>query len=103
MKKTWNFVPENKAVIPDLKPRPVPASVLDALTYRERQVMAYAARGIKQYAIAVELGVSIKTINKHIHQIHIKLGVHDPVTLAHLALACGLIENLFILQEKGNL
>ncbi len=53
------------------------------LTPRERDVMAYVARGKPNKIIAAELGVSQRTIEAHRARIFQKLRVRNAVELAH--------------------
>lgn len=53
-----------------------------ALTAREREVLALIATGSSKRIIADELGLSVKTIEKHASNIMVKLDVHDRVALA---------------------
>ncbi|HKH88457.1 MAG TPA: LuxR C-terminal-related transcriptional regulator, partial [Acidimicrobiales bacterium] len=47
------------------------------LTGREREVAAQAAAGLTNRAIAATLGVSVRTVENHLYQCFIKLGVSD--------------------------
>lgn len=51
-----------------------PATGVDALTEREREVMALIARGLANKAIGQELFISEKTVKNHIRNIYEKLG-----------------------------
>lgn len=55
--------------------RGMPSPALPALTPRERQVTHLLATGAPNLAIAVELGLSPKTLSNHISAIFAKLGV----------------------------
>lgn len=46
-----------------------------ALTLREREVAALAAAGRTNKAIALELSISDKTVEKHLSRAYVKLGV----------------------------
>jgi DNA-binding CsgD family transcriptional regulator len=48
-----------------------------ALTERERDVLRLLATGHSNAAIAHRLGVSIRTVHKHLEHLYPKLGVHD--------------------------
>lgn len=53
------------------------ASPMDALTERERTVLALVAEGRSNRAIAERLVVSPKTLEAHVHQIFQKLDLHE--------------------------
>jgi DNA-binding NarL/FixJ family response regulator len=50
---------------------------LDELTDREREVLVLIAEGRSNQAICQTLYLSPKTVEGHIHQIFLKLGLHD--------------------------
>src|SRR5947209_7303280 len=54
------------------------------LTPREQQVAALIATGMSNREIAVELKLSIKTVEIHNNHIKIKLYAHTPVEVANL-------------------
>ncbi|AMM20809.1 hypothetical protein AX769_12490 [Frondihabitans sp. PAMC 28766] len=62
-----------------------PAEDRDALTARERQVRDLVARGLPDKLIAIELGISPKTVEKHVGTILRKTGAHNRTELAALA------------------
>jgi DNA-binding CsgD family transcriptional regulator len=55
------------------------------LTARERSVVARVARGATDVAIAHELGISRRTVGKHLENAYAALGVHDRTSAALLA------------------
>ncbi|MDF2980156.1 MAG: hypothetical protein K0S40_4884 [Actinomycetospora sp.] len=55
------------------------------LTTRERAVVARVARGATDAAIAHELGISRRTVGKHLENAYAALGVHDRTSAALLA------------------
>lgn len=66
-----------------LAPAPArPAADRDALTPRERQVTAHEARGLTNKAIAKELGLSARTVEKHVSNVLAKLGLRTRAQLA---------------------
>jgi DNA-binding NarL/FixJ family response regulator len=66
-------------IIAGLLQRRRAASPLDELTPREREVLALIAEGRSNRAICAQLYLSPKTVEAHVHQIFLKLGlVNDP-------------------------
>ncbi|MHB8418283.1 MAG: response regulator [Myxococcales bacterium] len=64
---------------------------IGALTAREREVLVEVASGRSNREIAGRLGISIHTVNTHRMKLMEKLGVHDAIALAHLAMRAGLL------------
>ena len=67
------------------------ASRLDQLTDREREVLALIAQGRANKRIALELGISEKTVKNHVGHVLAKLGVTDRTQAAVLAVQEGLL------------
>jgi DNA-binding NarL/FixJ family response regulator len=65
----------------------------DRLTTREAEVLQLIAEGRANKQIAAELGISIKTVEKHRQQVMNKLGIHDVASLTRHAIAKGIIES----------
>jgi two-component system, NarL family, response regulator LiaR len=63
---------------------------LDQLTDREREVLALIAQGRANKRIALELGISEKTVKNHVGHVLAKLGVTDRTQAAVLAVQEGL-------------
>ncbi len=63
----------------------------DRLTPREREVLELIGRGYANKRIAVELGVSEKTVKTHVSHLLAKLGVRDRTQAAVHALRAGII------------
>lgn len=61
------------------------ATLPDALTARERQVLKLIADGRSGREAAIELGLSVKTIESHRYRIMRKLGVHRSAELIRYA------------------
>jgi DNA-binding NarL/FixJ family response regulator len=68
-----------------------PAAAPERLTPREREVLALIARGMANKRIALELGVSEKTVKAHVGRVLAKLGVSDRTQAALLAVRSGLV------------
>ena len=65
---------------------------LERLTPREREVLVLIARGHANKRIALELGLSEKTVKAHVGHVLAKLGVTDRTQAAVLAVRAGLVE-----------
>jgi DNA-binding NarL/FixJ family response regulator len=64
-----------------------------ALTSREREVLQLIAEGKANKETAAELGISIKTVEKHRGNLMEKLDIHDTAGLTRHAIATGVIES----------
>jgi DNA-binding NarL/FixJ family response regulator len=71
--------------------QPRPASQLDVLTERERQVLALVADGLSNDEIAGRLVMSPATARTHVSRAMTKLGARDRTQLAVLAYETGLV------------
>lgn len=74
---------------------PAEAAELDrlgTLTERELEVLRYVARGLRKKDVAETMHLSVKTIDNHTTRVMSKLGVHDRVDLARLAIRVGLVQ-----------
>ncbi|MFE2503533.1 response regulator [Streptomyces rubiginosohelvolus] len=67
-----------------------PAELPDALTQREREVLALIGQGLPNRAIAERLFISEATVKTHINNLFAKAGVRSRVEAARLAIAAGL-------------
>jgi len=63
------------------------------LTTRESELLQLIAEGHANKQIAGELGISIKTVEKHRQQLMNKLNIHDIAGLTRFAISTGIIEN----------
>lgn len=64
-----------------------------SLTSRELEVLQLIAEGYANKQVAVELGISIKTVEKHRDHLMQKLVIHDTAGLTRYAIATGIIES----------
>jgi len=69
----------------------IPATVLDVLTTRERELMTLAAHGLSNDQIAERLFLSPLTVKTHINRAMMKLAVRDRAQLVVLAYQTGLV------------
>jgi DNA-binding NarL/FixJ family response regulator len=63
------------------------------LTPREAEVLQLIAEGKANKQTAVELGISIKTVEKHREKVMSKLNIHDTAGLTRYAIGAGIIES----------
>ncbi len=63
------------------------------LTSREMEVLQLIAEGRANKQTADELGISIKTVEKHRQHLMEKLGIHDTATLTRYAIATGIVDS----------
>jgi DNA-binding NarL/FixJ family response regulator len=63
------------------------------LTSRETEVLQLIAEGKANKETAAELGISIKTVEKHREKVMIKLNIHDTAGLTRYAISAGIIES----------
>ena len=66
-------------------------SNMQKLTGRESEVLRLIADGFANKQIASELGISIKTVEKHRQQVMNKLNIHDIAGLTRYALSTGMV------------
>jgi DNA-binding NarL/FixJ family response regulator len=64
-----------------------------ALSSREAEVLQLIAEGKANKQVARELGISIKTVEKHRQHLMRKLDLHDTAGLTRYAIATGIIES----------
>lgn len=60
------------------------------LTARERQVLALIAAGKRSKEIAVELGITLRTVNTHREKLAKKLGTSNPAGFIRFAIDHGI-------------
>jgi DNA-binding NarL/FixJ family response regulator len=63
------------------------------LTSREKEVLQLIAEGKANKQTAAELGVGLKTVEKHRENLMRKLDIHDTAGLTRYAISTGVIEN----------
>jgi len=63
------------------------------LTSREVEVLQLIAEGKANKETAAELGISIKTVEKHRQALMEKLDIHDTASLTRYAIATGVVES----------
>ena len=63
------------------------------LTSRESEVLQLVAEGFANKQVAAELGISIKTVEKHRQHLMDKLNIHDTAGLTRYAIAARVIES----------
>ncbi len=64
-----------------------------ALSSREMEVLQLIAEGRANKQVARELGISIKTVEKHRQHLMAKLDLHDTAGLTRYAISTGIIES----------
>jgi DNA-binding NarL/FixJ family response regulator len=64
------------------------------LTSRETELLQLIAEGHVNKQIAAELGISIKTVEKHRQNLMEKLNIHDIAGLTRFAIGSGIIESI---------
>jgi DNA-binding CsgD family transcriptional regulator len=65
-----------------LTPRIATGKGSTSLTDREREVAILAARGLTSRKIAEDLFVSVRTVDNHLQQVYVKLGIKRRSELA---------------------
>ena len=70
-----------------------PEKARSALTSREREVLQLVAEGNPNKLVAADLGISIKTVEKHRQSVMDKLDLHDTASLTRYAISAGIIES----------
>lgn len=63
------------------------------LTSRELEVLQLVAEGRSNKEVASDLNISIKTVEKHRHNLMEKLDLHDTAGITRYAIAAGIIES----------
>ena len=63
------------------------------LTSREAEILQLVAEGKSNKQAATSLNISIKTVEKHRHNLMVKLDIHDIASLTRYAIETGVIES----------
>ena len=63
------------------------------LTSREMEVLQLLSEGKANKQTASDLGISIKTVEKHRQALMEKLNIHDTASLTRYAISAGIIES----------
>ncbi|HEY0607424.1 MAG TPA: response regulator transcription factor, partial [Herpetosiphonaceae bacterium] len=69
-----------------------PASALEPLTEREREVLQFMAQGLQNKEIAVQLHISERTVKFHVSAVLAKLGAGNRTEAVRMAVQHGLIQ-----------
>jgi DNA-binding NarL/FixJ family response regulator len=72
------------------------------LTTREVEVLQLIAEGRANKQTADELGISIKTVEKHRQHVMEKLGIHDTASLTRYAIAAGIVDGALPMGYRRN-
>ncbi len=70
-----------------------PAFKAPQLSAREAEVLQLIAEGQANKQVAAELGISVKTVEKHRQHLMAKLDIHDTAGLTRYAVSNGIIES----------
>lgn len=91
------FSPQIAKRLSRLHPRALLAGKLDKrrvqLTSREMEVLQLIAEGKANKETAAELGIGMKTVEKHREHLMEKLDIHDTAGLTRYAISAGIIES----------
>ena len=66
--------------------------ILDPLTQREREILQLIAEGKTNKETSQELGMSVKTVESHRHNLMAKLSLHETAGLVRYAIKIGLVQ-----------
>ena len=81
---------KSQQLIPNINPA---SQCAPNLTPRECEVLQLIAEGLANKQIAAELGISIKTVEKHRQNLMDKLNIRDTAGLTRYAIGAGIIES----------
>jgi len=66
--------------------------ILDPLTQWEREILQLIAEGKTNKETSLELGMSVKTVESHRHNLMAKLSLHETAGLVRYAIKIGLVQ-----------
>jgi DNA-binding NarL/FixJ family response regulator len=69
-------------------PREVPLAGQDALSVRESEILTLIAGGLTSAAIGRRLSISSRTVEKHVENLHRKIGVNSSIAAIQYILTC---------------
>ena len=74
------------------------------LTDREQEILALVARGMRNSQIARELGISVATVENHLHHVFSKMGFSSRTQAALHAMSTGQVNppNSRTAKREGN-
>ncbi|MCP4357285.1 MAG: response regulator transcription factor [Chloroflexi bacterium] len=72
--------------------KPATKPLPDNLTAREQEVLGLIAEGLTNPQIALQLGISVKTVDRHRENLMRKLNMHSRIALVKYAIKKGLID-----------
>lgn len=75
LREVTAFLAPDRALLPPSAPDDAASAALDALTPRELDILGLAARGLDNEAIAAELVLSVRTVERHLQNAYAKLGL----------------------------
>ena len=67
-------------------------AILEPLSRRELEVIRLAAAGLTNRQIADQLVISVRTVKKHVENIHMKLGAQNRTQAVAIARRAGLLK-----------
>ena len=68
-----------------------PSLADDIVSPREREIIRYVSQGMRNAEVAARLGISVRTVEKHLHNVFQKVGVRSRRELAGYALRVGIV------------
>lgn len=73
---------------------PAASDPSDNLTSREREILQLVAEGYSNKELCTRLGISLRTVENHRHNLMRKLGAHNSADLTREAFRMGLVRNM---------
>ena len=82
------MVGQARELLAELGSSPAPeAATFAGLTSREAEILRLIARGSGNHDIAAQLVISVRTVERHVSNIYLKLGLEGPAARASAATA----------------